>query len=264
VNASDSLGGVASQKTISVCVDATPTITSITETPATGDLGVGCKVAITLTTSEPLTNITGGYGTTLSLNDGGTATYDPAASTSSSFVFDYNVAAGQNTSSLAVTAVNMNGVVAEDAAGNPVNPSLAGLTQTGPEIDTSECAITGKQNLEISGACAEKITFATGSAGTLVLDQATQFSGDISGFATGDCIDLKNIAFNAHTTLGYSQNSAGTGGTLSIGHGSHIANIALLGNYMASSFVASSDGHGGTLISDPSVHQQALLAQPHA
>jgi hypothetical protein len=42
-----------------------------------------------------------------------------------------------------------------------------------------------------------------------------------------------------------------TGGTLTVTDGSHSANIALLGNYLASSFVASSDGHGGTNVIDP-------------
>jgi hypothetical protein len=43
-------------------------------------------------------------------------------------------------------------------------------------------------------------------------------------------------------------------------------NIALLGRYMASSFVASSDGHSGTLISEAAhaLSQTALLTQPHA
>jgi hypothetical protein len=39
-----------------------------------------------------------------------------------------------------------------------------------------------------------------------------------------------------------------SGGTLSVTDGTHTANIALLGNYLASAFVASSDGHGGTNI----------------
>jgi hypothetical protein len=49
---------------------------------------------------------------------------------------------------------------------------------------------------------------------------------------------------------------------LSITDGTHSANIALLGNYMASAFVASSDGHGGTYIIDPAVVSQTTLAQP--
>jgi hypothetical protein len=48
--------------------------------------------------------------------------------------------------------------------------------------------------------------------------------------------------------------------------GTHIANIALLGSYMASTFAAASDGHGGTLISEAAqtASQTPLLTQPHA
>ncbi len=46
--------------------------------------------------------------------------------------------------------------------------------------------------------------------------------------------------------------------------GTHTANIALLGNYMASTFVAASDGHGGTVVHDPpSGTAQPLVTPPH-
>jgi hypothetical protein len=45
-----------------------------------------------------------------------------------------------------------------------------------------------------------------------------------------------------------------------------MANIALLGSYMASSFVAAGNGHGGTLISTgaQSMNETPLVTQPHA
>ena len=44
------------------------------------------------------------------------------------------------------------------------------------------------------------------------------------------------------------------------------AAIALLGNYMASSFVTAADGHSGTVITEgpQTANQQPLLTQPHA
>jgi hypothetical protein len=74
------------------------------------------------------------------------------------------------------------------------------------------------------------------------------------------------IAFGGNNlTLGYAENDSGTGGTLSVGDGAHSANVALLGNYMASSFVTAADGHGGTLITEASqTAQQPLLTHPHA
>ena len=76
-------------------------------------------------------------------------------------------------------------------------------------------------------------------------------------------IDLPNIAFGAQTTLAYSQNATGAGGTLTVSDGRHAAAFALLGNYMAGSFVAVADGHGGTLITEANPQQQQpLLTHP--
>ena len=109
------------------------------------------------------------------------------------------------------------------------------------------------------------MTFA-GTSGALQLDQSASFTGTISGFGGQDQLDLTDIAFGANTSLGYYENSANPGGGLTVSDGVHTANIALLGTYMASSFVTSSDGHGGTLISDAAqiASQATLLAQPHA
>jgi hypothetical protein len=57
----------------------------------------------------------------------------------------------------------------------------------------------------------------------------------------GDGIDLPDIAFGAQTTPAYSENAAGTGGTLTVSDGRHAASIALLGNYIARSFAAAAD-----------------------
>ena len=46
--------------------------------------------------------------------------------------------------------------------------------------------------------------------------------------------------------------------------GAHAASLALLGQFMASSFVTAGDGHGATPIADPPSNQQPLLTQPHA
>jgi hypothetical protein len=98
----------------------------------------------------------------------------------------------------------------------------------------------------------------------LLLDLASDFAGKISGFGGKDRLDLADIGFGSHTTLGYSANGNG-GGTLTVSDADHIAKIALLGNYMASSFVAASDGHGGTLIeAAASTAGQNALALPHA
>ena len=50
---------------------------------------------------------------------------------------------------------------------------------------------------------------------------------------------------------------------ISVKEGTHIAKLALLGNYMAASFVTAADGHGGTLITEASQTANQLLATAH-
>jgi hypothetical protein len=87
----------------------------------------------------------------------------------------------------------------------------------------------------------------------------------IAGFCANDQIDLSYIALGPNTMVAYAPNNSNTGGTLTVNYGSgNVANIALLGQYMASGFALSSDGHGGTLVTDPPVVAQSQLASPHA
>src|ERR1700729_1197023 len=110
-----------------------PTIAGISESPATGDLNVGKTVALTLAFNENVT-VAGGRPT-LTLSDGGTAFYYKGSGTKT-LTFNYTVAAGQSTASLAATAVKLaSGVTIKDSAGHAANLSLAGLTQSGPQID---------------------------------------------------------------------------------------------------------------------------------
>ena len=87
---------------------------------------------MTLNLNESVT-VAGGTPT-LTLNDGGTATYTGGSGTNA-LTFSYTVGAGQNTSALAATAVNLNSATISDGAGNAANLSLSGLTQSGPQID---------------------------------------------------------------------------------------------------------------------------------
>ena len=91
-------------------------------------------MTLTLNLSEVVT-VSGGTPT-LTLNDGGTATYVSGSGTQR-LIFSYTVGAGQNTSALAATAVNLNAASITDGAGNAANLSLSGLTQSGPQIDTT-------------------------------------------------------------------------------------------------------------------------------
>lgn len=85
-----------------------------------------------------------------------------------------------------------------------------------------------------------------GSSGTLLLDHSSDFSGTVAGMSGQDTIDFADINFTTPQAPSYSGTSSG--GTLTVTDGAHTANVALLGNYLASTFVASSDGHGGTSV----------------
>jgi hypothetical protein len=113
--------------------NAVPAITGVFANPSGGDLNTGKLVEITLTTSG---SVTVGGSPVLALNDGGTATYNAAKSTSTSLAFDYTVgSADTDVASLAVTQVSLNGGTIRDSSGRDANLSLSGLSQSGLQID---------------------------------------------------------------------------------------------------------------------------------
>ena len=85
-----------------------PAISSLSESPSSGDLNAGKTVTYTVTMTEAVTVNTAGGSPTLALNDGGTAVYTSGSGTNT-LSFVYTVAAGQNTPDLQVTGVNLNG-----------------------------------------------------------------------------------------------------------------------------------------------------------
>ena len=124
---------------------------------------------------------------------------------------------------------------------------------------SSNATIASGATLELPGASNATVLFQS-STGTLKLDNSASFSGTVAGMTGSDAIDFANISFaNVHTPT-FSGNT--TRGTLTVTDGTVTASVALLGNYMASTFTASSDGHGGTLVVDPPATQVSQLAQP--
>jgi uncharacterized repeat protein (TIGR03803 family) len=93
-----------------------PTVVSITALPNTGDATTGTLVTLTVSMTQTVT-VSGGIPD-LILNDGGTATYDAAASGGTTLTFDYTVQRGQITSALAVSGFNVNGATIQDGSGD--------------------------------------------------------------------------------------------------------------------------------------------------
>ena len=147
----------------------------------------------------------------------------------------------------------------------PVPPSSSLNTSS-----VTSAIIGNGETLDLAANDLESATF-TGSAGKLILDgsasgsQPFNFKGAVSGFGGQNAIDLPGIAFDDQTTLGYTSKGDQPEGTLSISDGIHSANIALLGNYMASSFVTASDNHGGTIVLAEAAmpNGQSPLSNPH-
>jgi hypothetical protein len=96
------------------------------------------------------------------------------------------------------------------------------------------------------------------------------FSGSIAGFGLGDNLDLRDIAFGSNTNLSFTEASNNLSGTLTVTDSVHTANLALLGQYIAAEFSIASDGHGGTIVTDPPAaamteqNQIGLVAPHHA
>jgi hypothetical protein len=110
--------GAATNPAGILVVDSTaPAVSSVTTSPDSGNVILGRVVTLTGNFSENVTVNTSGGSPTLALNDGGVATYIGGSGTGA-LTFRYTVAAGQSTSDLTVTALNLNGGTIKDAGGN--------------------------------------------------------------------------------------------------------------------------------------------------
>ena len=187
------------------------------KSPSSGDLDAGKTVTLTLNMSEAVTVNTTGGTPTLTLNDGGTATYTSGSGTNA-LTFSYTVAAGQNTAALAATAVNLNGATIQDGAGNAANLSLTGLTQTGPQIDTttptsSSCDrgpaspssgdLDAGKTVTLTLNLSEAVTVAGGTP-TLTLND-----GGTATYVSGSGTNALTFSY----TVAAGQNTAAPGGT---------------------------------------------------
>ena len=115
-----------------------------------------------------------------------------------------------------------------------------------PAISVSDGA-----TVEIDGASTQSVAF-LGTSGALLRQDASGFTGQVSGLAEADALDLADVHYGANTTAAFSGNA--NGGTLTITDGSHTAQIAMLGDYLGSGWTLSSDGNGGTVVVDPSLY----------
>ncbi|WFU78283.1 alkaline phosphatase family protein [Bradyrhizobium sp. CIAT3101] len=195
-------------------IDTTaPTIASIVASGAAisnggGNLSTGQVVTLTVNLSEAVTVNTSGGTPTLTLNDGGTASYT-GGSGSTALTFSYTVAAGQNTADLIVSALNLNGGIINDGAGNAAN--LSGTVNYNPagtlQIDTTSPTIAS------IAATGTGITNGTGSVSTgAVVTLTVNLSEAVTVNTTGG---TPTLTLNDGGTASYTGGSGSTALTFS-------------------------------------------------
>ena len=102
--------------------------------------------------------------------------------------------------------------------------------------------------LSFASSFAQNVIFQ--GAGILRLAHSQGYTGTISGFSNSGAtsLDLKDIRFVGSGEATYNGNASG--GVLTVSDGRHTTRISMVGDYVGSTFTASSDGHGGTIVTD--------------
>ncbi len=177
----------------------TPSVSSVAATA--GDYDAGKALTLTLNMSEAV-NVTG--TPTLTLNDGGTASYTGGTGTNA-LTFSYTVGAGQNTAGLAVTGIT--GTIA-DLAGNALSTANLPETFAGVNIDTTTPSV--------SSVAATAGDYDAGKALTLTLNMSEAVN--VTGTPTLTLNDGGTASYTGGTgtnaltfsyTVGAGQNTAG-------------------------------------------------------
>ena len=129
--------------------------------------------------------------------------------------------------------------------------SIAGDTEelAGAVGGTGSFSLSTHANLQFDSSVSSGQTIDETGADALTLKQAQSFAATISGFGTGDTIDATNFV-ETGTTYNFVENSAGTGGTLTLTDTTRslTANIQMTGDYSKSSFTLAPDSGTGTLV----------------
>jgi uncharacterized repeat protein (TIGR03803 family) len=201
------------------------------------------------------------FGTTYGGGANGVGTVFEIAKTSTGYASAPTTLASFNATNGSSPAANLITDAAGDLFGTTQDGGANGGHGTVFEINRlasggpsgGKLTVRGNQLLELFGPSNASVNFASGSTGTFKLDSQSTFGGTVAGLAPSNHLDLAGLAYQGDSTPAYAPNGANTAGILTVTEGAQAVSIALLGGYMAASFVVSSDGHGGTLVTDPSL-----------
>ena len=137
------------------------------------------------------------------------------------------------------------------------------IVQSGQITLEAACTVSGagdaviKDGTLAAGGVFNQNVFFQG-AGTLQLGRSQSYTAQVVGFTTTgtDFLDLGDIGFVSAGEATFS--GTASGGILTVRDGTHTAHVNLAGNFLTSTFVCASDGHGGVIIHD----QQAEASTP--
>jgi hypothetical protein len=153
-----------------------------------------------------------------------------------------------NTGTLAATGTG-GLVVSSDVDNTGVLSAQGGTIAIHGDVSGHGSAdIAAAGSIEFSAASDANVAFATGTSGTLTLDDSAHFTGTLAGLTGDDGLHLADIAFGAQTQVSYTANAAGSAGTLHVSDGVHQADIALIGNYAAGDFQLQAAQDGSTQV----------------
>ena len=209
------LSGAVTNPAGTLQIDTTaPVVTSVvTSGPGidgsgNGDVNAGHVITLTVNMSEAVT-VAGGTPT-LSLSNGGTASYTGGTGTSV-LSFSYTVGAGQDTGDLAVTSFNLNGATLQDAASNSANLSGAVTNPAGTlQIDTTAPAVPTITSIALGGVGGNHWVItgtAEANSNVAIFDGVTQLgtvtasvSGSWSYTTTGSVTNSSTHTFTANAS----------------------------------------------------------------
>jgi len=238
-------------------------------------LSNGLAAAAVVSSGGLLNVSSGGVARNMSVLIGGGATIYAHGTATSSFLLGGHegVQSGGGDTSATVssggslTVYNGGAASVTDVLNGGTETVLSGGVLSGATVVSGGALVissgaTLKSTLVLSGGTATvlgavasgvSVNFAT-SGGELVLDDAPAFSGTIAGMHdASEHVDLGGFAYSSTEKVSWTEAGNKTSGVLSITDGAKTAKLSLVGSYVTSNFVLSSDGAGGTLVVDPPV-----------
>jgi hypothetical protein len=214
-------------------------------------------------------SVAGGTGQ-LGLGAGGTVTaFGSAPTTFSNFgvveiaagaTFSTNgavtLSAGEN---LIVSGTLTIGAKTAAVTNDGLIETTGGTVTVAGKVSGAGSAVINGGRLDFASAFSEAVSFT--ATGTLELAMSQAYRGTITGFSGkgSDFLDLDDITFTGAGEASFSGSKKS--GVLTLSDGTHTARMHFAGNYMSSTFLATSDGNGGVLINATPSH--AMVPPPH-